>query len=139
MPTFTSRLAEGLNRHFQHSSVPMETFNAVWDIWWAIWILAFGSLSLPSTEYHYLSLVFPDLWYIAVPTVLLGLTQLWSVYWGSRSTRCYLALLSATAWIAILSLIIAANGPITGSYVVNYGMAALGEIWVFLRLTRPWK
>lgn len=132
------RIAQALNEHFRHSSIPLEAFNGFWDVWWATWILLFGSAEFGGAEYQSLINIFPLPIWLGVPVLVIGVLQLWAVKWSSREVRSNLALLSGILWISILSLIIAGHGTITGPYMVNYGMAALGEIWVFLRLTRPW-
>lgn len=133
-----SKIATALNSHFRHSSIPLETFNGLWDIWWAVWIIAFGAFALQCTEYSVLAGIFPSMLWIGIPVLAVGILQLWAVQNGSKVLRSNLALLSAIAWITILTLIVSVTGTIAGPYVVNYGMAAAGEVWVFLRLTRPW-
>lgn len=133
-----SNIANALNSHFRHSSIPLETFNGFWDIWWAIWIVVFGTYGLYCTEYSILAEVFPSMLVIGLPILAVGVLQLWAVQNGSKALRSNLALLSAIVWITILTLIVSITGSFAGPYVVNYGMAAAGEIWVFLRLTRPW-
>jgi hypothetical protein len=133
-----SKLASALNSHFRHSSIPLETFNGLWDIWWALWIIVFGVFALECTEYAILATIFPSMLLIGIPILAIGVLQLWAVQNGSKSLRSNLALLSAIGWITILTLIVSVTGSLAGPYVVNYGMAAVGEVWVFLRLTRPW-
>jgi hypothetical protein len=133
------KIAEKLNSHFRHSSVPLEIFNGAWDIWWATWMIVFSVTSIRSVEYEYLSTIFPTAIWIGVPTLIVGCLQIYAICSGSTVFRLRLALTSLIAWVGILSLVLAANGTGAGPYVVNYGMAAIAEAWVFLRLTRPWK
>ena len=132
------RIAQALNEHFRHSSIPLEAFNGVWDIWWASWILIFGATEVTGLQTQSLPGAFPLTYWLGIPVLIIGSLQLWAVKHASREIRANLALLSGVLWVSVLSLVTAGNGSITELYTVNYGMAALGEMWVFLRLTRPW-
>jgi hypothetical protein len=76
-------------------------------------------------------------WTVGLVPFLAGVVGMYGLTAGRRKLRAYSAIAAATFWWMATGVFFLAEPPLTAA-VVTYGAAALGEAWVYVRVTQPW-